>query len=64
MPDAHREQWLAILESAATNPGDVQNEEWTWLMRELGQPLAHFPAVLRVIREGGVAQRAESQSLS
>ena len=31
MPDAHREQWLAIADSAATNPGDVQNEEWTWL---------------------------------
>ncbi len=52
MPDAHRDEWLAILEAVALNPASVENEGSNWLMRPLGMPLTHFPAVLNAIHQG------------
>jgi len=40
MPDAHRDERLAILEAIALNPASVENEGWVWLMRQLGMPLS------------------------
>ena len=63
MPDVHRDEWLAILEATALNPTNLQNEEWSWLMRQLGMPLTHFPAVLKAIQEGRWRNAKKSQSL-
>src|SRR5271165_7595918 len=52
MPDPHREHWMAILEAASLNLPSEMNEEWTWLMQELGLRPEYFLAVLEAIKQG------------
>ena len=52
MPAENRTQWIAILEAAAQNPPDEMNEEWTWLMGELGLPFDYYLAVCAAIQQG------------
>lgn len=52
MTDAERSQWMAILDAAAQRPGDEINEEWEWLVEQLGLPEDYFLAVAEAIRQG------------
>src|ERR1700731_766015 len=46
-----REQWIAILDAASTTRPSDLNEEWEWLMDELGVRLDLFPAVLNALSQ-------------
>jgi hypothetical protein len=52
MTDAERNQRMAILDAAAQRPGDEFNEEWEWLVDQLGLPEECFLAVRETIRQG------------
>jgi hypothetical protein len=47
-----RSHWLTALEVAAKHPADEINDEWEWLLNELGLPKDCFLAVLEAIRQG------------
>ena len=46
-----RAQWTAILDAAAQRPPDEMNEEWEWLIEQLGLSEDYFLAVLEAIRQ-------------
>ena len=52
MTETARSQWMAILDAAAQRPGDEINEEWEWLLDQLGLSEEYFPAVLETIHQG------------
>jgi hypothetical protein len=41
-----------ILEAAALQPGDEVNDEWVWLLDQLGLSTDYFLAVLETLRQG------------
>ena len=45
-------QWLAILEAAAGRDFDVLDDDWVWLIDELGLPYEYLPAVVDAIAQG------------
>lgn len=51
MTSAERDQWMTILEAAAQRPGDEINDEWEWLLDQLGLSEDYFLAVLKVLQE-------------
>lgn len=52
MTDAERDQWMTILDAAAQRPGDEINDEWEWLLEQLGLQPGFFLAVAEAIRQG------------
>jgi hypothetical protein len=52
MTDAERNQWMTILDAAFQRPGNEINEEWEWLLEQLGLPEDYFLAVAEAIRQG------------
>jgi hypothetical protein len=50
--DTERGQWLVILEAAAGRASDVLDEDWVWLIDELGLPYEYLPAVVEAIAQG------------
>lgn len=52
MTTAERTQWMAILEAASQQPCDHVNEEWEWLLDQLGLPPSIFLAVLEAVQQG------------
>jgi hypothetical protein len=50
--DAERSQWIVILEAASQQPPDEINQEWEWLLDQLGLAESYFLAVLEAIRQG------------
>jgi hypothetical protein len=51
MTETERVQWITILDAAARRPGDELNEEWEWLMDELGLPCEYYLSVIKAIAE-------------
>jgi hypothetical protein len=47
-----KQHWLSVLEAASQQSPDQMNEEWAWLMRELGLPAGYFLAVLATLEQG------------
>jgi hypothetical protein len=47
-----RAQWIAILEAVSQSPPDELNDEWDWLLDQLGLPAALYLAVLETIKQG------------
>jgi hypothetical protein len=52
MADQTRDQWIAILEAAFSSPPDEMEDEWDWLMQELGFPYEHYEALVEAIKQG------------
>jgi hypothetical protein len=52
MTETERVQWITILDAAAQRPGNELNDEWEWLMDELGLPYEYFLAVREAIAQG------------
>jgi hypothetical protein len=52
MADQTRDQWIAILEAASSSPPSAMEDEWDWLMQELGLPYEHYEALLEAIKQG------------
>lgn len=50
MTGTERDQWMTILDAAAQRPGDEINEEWEWLLDQLGLQSGFFLAVAEAIR--------------
>lgn len=46
-----RDQWIFILDAAAGRPFDQLDEDWVWLIDELGLPYEYLPAVVEAIRQ-------------
>jgi hypothetical protein len=52
MPGADREQWIAIFESAASSSPDEMDDQWEWLLDELGIRYDHFEALTETLKQG------------
>jgi hypothetical protein len=51
-PGDDRDSWISLLDAAASNPPDELNDEWKWLLEQLGLPTSFFPAVLEALTQG------------
>ena len=47
-----REAWISLLDGALQRPGNELNEEWAWLLDQLGLTPEHYPAILEALRQG------------
>jgi hypothetical protein len=52
MLGANRDQWIAILEAAASSSPDEMDDQWEWLLDELGIRYDHFEALIETLRQG------------
>jgi hypothetical protein len=52
MSEDSRQDWLSVLEAAASTPPDQMNDQWAWLLRELGLPEDYFLAILEALKQG------------
>lgn len=47
-----REQWIALLDAATRSTENLNEEDWKWLMKELGLPANYFLAVRVALAQG------------
>lgn len=47
-----RETWISLLDAALERPGTELNDEWAWLLDQLGMTAEQYPAVLEALRQG------------
>ena len=47
-----RESWVAIFEAAASRKGNELNDEWRWLLVQLGMSAEFYPALMETLRQG------------
>jgi hypothetical protein len=52
LDSAEREKWIGLLDAAAEHPPDTINDEWAWLLGELGLPKDHFLYIVEALRQG------------
>lgn len=52
MAEADRALWIDLLTAAATQSPNQLNDEWRWLLTELGLSAEFFPAVLLAVKQG------------
>lgn len=48
----NRETWISLLDAALQRPGDELNEEWRWLLEQLGMNSEDYPAILKALQQG------------
>lgn len=51
MTEADRSLWMDLLSASATRSPDQLNDEWRWLLAELGLSAEFFPAVLLAVKQ-------------
>ena len=47
-----RETWISLFDAALQRPGTEMNEEWAWLLDQLGLRPEDYPAILLGLRQG------------
>ena len=47
-----RETWISLFDAALQRPGDQFNEEWLWLLDQIGMTADQYPAILEALRQG------------
>jgi hypothetical protein len=47
-----RKGWIAVFEAAATRKGDELNDEWRWLLEELGMTADSYPTLVEALGQG------------
>lgn len=51
MTDDDRALWITILDAAARGLPDQMNNEWVWLLKQLGLPSTHFLALHAAVQQ-------------
>lgn len=47
-----RDAWISLFDAALQRPGNELNEEWRWLLDQLGLTPADYSAILEALRQG------------